>query len=591
MKARERRRGNDPASGVGTTKHLCGCQPGNVCLPMLGAWLAMLPMVIVAAAAAERPALTLESVIGDMRGVCMENQSVTTTADGTICLLMRNNRIAMFDAAGKYVRSGASPRPVRWPHYDTYVAGIGSRVFVGELHLDYPWVFDGKKGTNPGQFSQPADVATGTGGRTYVADRDNRRIQVFNETEHERPVYVLPVEGSPVSVAVAAGRMAVVTSEGSLHLFAVDVSGADLIASLKVGSHPMDLCVTRVTPSGDIICCFSGGWAGHELKRYRCGDGKLSTEAVLARSWRAQWPNLFPSSVVISPGRDGRTVLFTAREERRVLELDVPTNKITELVRGGPRPLSACYDQAGNLLVGCAMCKADGPGQVVYTYEPEGKGFKQYHKIPRGGHFSTHVDSNLLCGLLPTADGGVYVRVVGKDGWTGFRIKKVYPDGRLEDWLDLGKRLFAKVKRLGPPSWSYALQHDGRGHIIAALRIIGSVAKITPAGDVVWQSGCLPGDEGERIDFGWPSDVAVDSRGNVWVADAEHHRLYCLDGATGHQIWEYGTHGGVDERDGRHFNRPTGVEVTQHAGVEYLIVGDAGNQRLVKFRLQYGIKP
>lgn len=561
------------------------CVRTKGCGPTLGGWLAILPMMAVAAAAAtERPTLTLETIIGDTRGVCLENQSVTTTADGTICLLMRNNRIAIFDAAGKYVRSETSPRPIRWPRYDAYLAGIGLRVFVGELHLDYPWLFDGKKGSDPGQFSLPADAATDDDGRTYAADRGNRRIQVFDEGEHEKPRYVLPVDGSPLSVAVAAGRMAVVTAEGFLNLFAVDADGGKPIAWLKVGGYPKDLCFT---PSGDILCCFSGGWAGHELKMYRCRDGKLLTEAMLARSWRAQWPDLFPSSVVISPGRDGRTVLFTAREERRVFELDVAANKITELVRGGPRPLSACYDQAGSLLVGCAMSKRDGPGQVVHTYEPEPKGFKQSHQIPRQGHFSSHVDSNLLYGLLPTTDGGVYVRVVGKEGWTGFRIQKVYPDGRVVDWLDLGKRLFAKVKRLGPPSWSYALQRDGRGHIIIALRIIGSVAKLTPAGEVLWQSGCLPVRGGERIDFGWPSDVAVDSRGNVWVADAERHQLYCLDGATGHRIWEYGTHGGVDKRDGRHFDCPAGVEVAQHAGVEYLIVGDAGNQRLVKFRLQY----
>jgi len=545
----------------------------------------MLPIVAVAAAAAaERPTLTLKTVIGDTRGVCLETQSVTTTGDGTTCLLMRNNRVALFDADGKYVRSETSPRPIRWPRYDTYLVGMGSRVFVGELHLDYPWVFDGRKGSVPGQFGQPADAVTDDG-RTYVADRGNRRIQVFDRGEHEEPRYVLPLDGSPLSVTVAAGRMAVVTAEGFLHLFAIQAEGADLIASLKVGGHPKDLCFT---PSGDVLCCFSGGWAGQELKRYRCRGGKLSAATVLARSWRAQWPNLFPSSVVISPGRDGRTVLFTAREERRVFELDVVTSEITELVRGGPRPLSACYAQAGSLLVGCAMIKSDGPGQVVYVYEPGPEGFKQSHTIPRQGHFSAHVDSNLLFGLLPTTDGGVYARVVGKDGWTGFRIQKVYPDGRVVDWLDLGKRLYAKVKRLGPSSWSYALQRNGRGHIIAALRIIGSVAKLTPDGEVLWQTGCLPTHGGERIDFGWPSDVAVDSRGNVWVADAEHHRLYCLDGATGHLVWQYGTHGDVDERDGRHFDCPTGVEIAQYGDVEYLVVGDAGNQRLISFQLRYG---
>lgn len=113
----------------------------------------------------------------------------------------------------------------------------------------------------------------------------------------------------------------------------------------------------------------------------------------------------------------------------------------------------------------------------MYIYEPDGKGLKRSGTIPREGHFSTRVDSNLLYSLLPTDDGGGYARAVGKDGWTGFRIKKVCADGRMADWLDLGERVFAKVKRLGPSSWTYALQHDGSGFEDEKLRLAWSDGK------------------------------------------------------------------------------------------------------------------
>ena len=548
--------------------------------------IALLPVL---AQAAERPHLELVRIVGDVRGKGMGNTSVAATADGTVFLLMSNNRIAVFDRSGKYVRSRTSPRPIRYPRYDTYLTGIGSRVFVGELHLDYPWVFDGKKGAKPGQFSNPADAATDEAGRTVVADRDNRRVQVFDRAKHDRPRFVVPIEDKPVAVAAQAGRMATMTDKGMLHLHEITPESVRALASVKLGGYSRDVCFA---PSGDVLCCLHGGWAGDQLRRYRYAKGKLSLVSTLVRSWRDDWPNVFPSAVVLTPGRDRETVLFTGREERRVLAYNVTTDRITELVKGGPRPLCAVHDASGHLLVGCHWTKQDGPGVVVLRYKRGPKGYQKITPVPGTGHVSTQYDSNLLTSVLPMPDGAALVRVVGKKGWTSFRLKKVYPDGRLADWLDLGDNLFAKVKRLGPSSWSYALQHDATGHIIAALHIIGSVAKLTPAGKVVWQSGCVATGTGERIDIGNPADVAVDSRGSVWVADAQHHRLYCLDGATGRLVWQYGKRGGVDARDGHHLNRPTGVETALGAdGVEYLVVGDAGNQRLIRYKLDYRRSP
>ncbi len=52
------------------------------------------------------------------------------------------------------------------------------RVVRVDAGLTHP-LFVGKKGTAPGDFSNPVGIAVGPSGQIYVADTDNRRIQVL----------------------------------------------------------------------------------------------------------------------------------------------------------------------------------------------------------------------------------------------------------------------------------------------------------------------------------------------------------------------------------------------------------------------------
>lgn len=124
---------------------------------------------------------------------------------------------------------------------------------------------------------------------------------------------------------------------------------------------------------------------------------------------------------------------------------------------------------------------------------------------------------------------------------------------------------------------------DHDGNIILAVAMHTSVMKLTPKGEVLWEASPHPRNADE-IPFEAPVDVAVDSRNNIWFADAKRRVLVCLSSA-GKHLLTYGGSAGIDDTKGKGFSHPTGVAVVTSGDQEYLLVGDAANYRLVKFRL------
>jgi DNA-binding beta-propeller fold protein YncE len=58
----------------------------------------------------------------------------------------------------------------------------------------------GKKGSGPGEFSTPHNIATGPDGLLYVTDRENHRIQVFDPDGNLKKTW--PFAGSPNGLAI-----------------------------------------------------------------------------------------------------------------------------------------------------------------------------------------------------------------------------------------------------------------------------------------------------------------------------------------------------------------------------------------------------
>lgn len=65
---------------------------------------------------------------------------------------------------------------------DLYIAGGYGNARVHKFSVEGKHLFSwGDYGTDPGQFNLPHSVCTDSGGKVYVADRENHRIQIFDD--------------------------------------------------------------------------------------------------------------------------------------------------------------------------------------------------------------------------------------------------------------------------------------------------------------------------------------------------------------------------------------------------------------------------
>ncbi|PAA62781.1 hypothetical protein BOX15_Mlig002138g3, partial [Macrostomum lignano] len=82
--------------------------------------------------------------------------------------------------------------------------------------------------------------------------------------------------------------------------------------------------------------------------------------------------------------------------------------------------------------------------------------------------------------------------------------------------------------------------------------------------------------------FAGPIDVAVDSRGRLFVSEFAGHSVRALAADDGSLLWSLGTPGECGSGDGR-FDGPWGLAVVTGGPREQLVVADNGNKRLQVF--------
>ncbi|CAN5504565.1 hypothetical protein BH10ACT2_BH10ACT2_10600 [soil metagenome] len=180
-------------------------------------------------------------------------------------------------------------------------------------------------------------------------------------------------------------------------------------------------------------------------------------------------------------------------------------------------------------------------------------------------------------GIAVDTAGNVYVGDSANN-----RIRKITPGGDVstlagstQGWVD-GNGATAQL------SFPWGVAVDAAGNVYVADRGNNRIRKITPGGDVTTLAGQTLGgwvdDTGAAAMFNHPQGVAVDTAGNVYVADTDNHRIRKITPVGVVTTLAGSTLGYLDgQGTAAQFAYPSGVALDA-AGNVY--VGDVSNERI-----------
>lgn len=182
--------------------------------------------------------------------------------------------------------------------------------------------------------------------------------------------------------------------------------------------------------------------------------------------------------------------------------------------------------------------------------------------------------------MVIDADGNIYV-----SDHDNHSIRKITPEGVVSTFAGTGKPGFDNGMRLKASfNHPYGLAIDSRGNLYVGDVSNHCVRKIAPNGKVSTLAGGRRGfsdRQGDLAMFDHPHGVAVDSKNNIYVADAYNNRIRKIkpDGTTS-TLAGSGNDGFLDGPSSQaEFYVPIGI-VIDNSGNVY--VGDEGNSSIRK---------
>jgi sugar lactone lactonase YvrE len=393
------------------------------------------------------------------------------------------------------------------------------------------------------KFYYPNGVAVDSAGNVYVADLINLRIRKVTPAG-----VVTTLAGSESGYADGTGTAAKFSGPYGV---AVDSAGNVYVADRN------NCRIRKVTPAG-VVTTLAGSTSG-----YTDGTG------TAARFWD-------PSGVVV----DSAGNVYVADTANHRIRKVTPAGVVTTLAGGSESGYTNGTGTAAKFKSPRGV-SIDGAGNVYVA----DTGNAQIRKITTGGvvtMFGTTLFTSLRSVAVDSA-GNVYVAETGMH-----RIRKVTPAGVVTTLAGDGTAGYADGTGTAVKfNYPYGVAVDSVGNVYVADFYNFRIRKVTPAGVVTTLAGSSSGyadGTGTAAQFRGPSGVAVDSAGTLYVTDNNRIRkvtsagvVTTLAGSTTGSSYVDGTGTAAQ------FCVPSGVAVDS-AGNVY--VADTNNHRIRKITPQ-----
>jgi sugar lactone lactonase YvrE len=451
------------------------------------------------------------------------------------------------DAAGNmYVADGANHRirKLTTAGVLTTLAGDGT-----------PGFMDGPGAT--ARFNSPADVAIDAAGNVYVTDGGNQRVRKIT------PAGV-------VSTLAGDGTTGFADGPGATARFNVPLGVAvDAAGNVYVGEEMNDR-IRKITPAGVVSTLAGSGTRG-----FVDGPGAVAQ---------------FSSPEGVAVDRSGN--VYVADENNHRIRKITPAGVVSTLAGDGTlafangtgaaarfaSPQRVAVDAAGNVYVidgALPRVRKVTPAGVVTTLAGDGTA-----GLSISGGPSATARFNDLRGLAVDAAGNVYVADAGNH-----RIRKIAPAGTVSTLAGLSKGHADGPVKVLPFNDPEGVAVDAAGNLYVADSGSQRIQKVSPGGVITTLAGDgtagFADGPGTTARFSAPEAVAVDTAGNLYVADENNHRIRRITPAGDvSTLAGDGTAGFADGPGATaRFNVPNGVAVD---GAGNVYVGDTRNYRVRK---------
>ena len=457
-------------------------------------------------------------------------------------------------------------------------------------------------GVNP-RFFQPSDVAVDAAGNLYIADTGNHAIRKRAPNGTVSTLAGLATVPGDADGLGSAGRFSAPSG------IAIDASGNLYVADLN--TH----LIRKISPAGAVTTL-----AGTSLSR-GSADGvgaaaRFSNPSAVAvdssgnvyvtdrgnYTIRKITPTGTVTTIAGSPGQYGSTDgtganarfystngiavdaagnLYVADVGGASIRKISPAGDVTTFARVN-NPSGLALDAAGNLLVSCGngtVSKISSAGVVTaLAGDPNAMGDRD--GVGSAARFT------ILDGIAVDAGGNAFVADVNNN-----TIRMITPGGTVSTLAGVSfQNSLGYVDATGADARFGSLTDlavDAAGNVYAADPANHCVRKVSPAGVVTTLAGSAAtvgsaDGTGSAASFGKPTGIAIDTAGNLYVADVDKHVIRKITPA-GVVTTLAGSPGQAGLADGAgaaaRFNGPTGLDVDATGNV---FVTDGGNTAVRK---------